>query len=313
MAHDGTVLDVRRLRVLKTVVDTGSVTAAAQALSYTPSAVSQQLSALEREAGTPLFEKAGRGLRPTAAGTLLAEHAGGVLSRLEEAEQALVTLRAGQAGQLSMVVLPSALSGLLPGAVGQFRRQCPQVALDLRPGEADDAFPALRSGAADLIVAVQPGSVREIPDDGLVYTHLLDDCYKVVLPKQHRLAARRQVDMADLVDEDWVTTASCPGYCQLPVQEAWAAAGFTPRTGMDADDFPAAQGYVAAGLGVALIPRMALSSLREDIVVRRLRGEEPFRRLFAVTRPTLTGDIRVSRMIEALKSVVPAQLATASA
>nr|WP_231134222.1 LysR family transcriptional regulator [Motilibacter deserti] len=304
-------MDVRRLRVLKTVVECGSVTAAAHALSYTPSAVSQQLSALEREAGTPLFEKAGRGLRPTAAGTLLAEHAGGVLARLEEAEQALVSLRAGQAGQLSMVVLPSALSGLLPAAVGEFRRRCPQVSLDLRPGEADDAFAALRSGVADLIVAVQPGSAREVPDDGLTYVHVVDDCYKVVLPKAHRLANRRLIDVADLAEEDWVTTSSCPGYCQLPVYETWEAAGFTPRTGMDADDFPAAQGYVAAGLGVALIPRIALTSVRDDVVVRRLRGDEPFRRIFAVTRPALAGDTRVRHMVESLQSVVAPRLATA--
>src|SRR3954471_2748911 len=242
--HDGGMLDVRRLRVLKTVVETGSVTAAAQELRFTPSAVSQQISALEREAGTALFEKSGRGVRPTAAGTLLAEHAGGVLARLEEAEQALVSLRAGQTGQLTMMVLPSALSGLLPEAVGQFRRRCPEVALDLRPGEADEAFAALRSGAADLIVAVQPGSAREVPDDGLSYVHLLDDHYKLVLPKHHRLAGRRTIELTDLAEDYWITTASCPGYCQLPVLEAWAAAGFTPRTGMDADDFPAAQGYV---------------------------------------------------------------------
>lgn len=311
MRHDGKVLDVRRLRVLKTVVETGSVTAAAQALSYTPSAVSQQIAALERESGTTLFEKSGRGLRPTAAGTLLAEHAGGVLARLEEAEQALLSLRAGQSGTLSMVVLPSALSGLLPDAVREFRRRCPDVAMDLRPGEADEAFAALRSGAADLIVAVQPGSVREVPDDGLTYVHLVDDCYKVVLAKSHRLASRRQIDMSDLAEEYWVTTTACPGYCQLPVYEAWDAAGFTPRTGMDADDFPAAQGYVAAGLGVALIPRIALASIRDDVVVRRLRGEEPFRRIFAVTRPAMMKDSRVRHMLEALQAIAPAKLASA--
>src|SRR3954462_7753210 len=119
------MLDVRRLRVLKAVVDTGSVTGAAQRLSYSPSAVSQTIGALEKDAGTSLLERIGRGVQPTAAGRLLAEHAAGVLARIAEAEQALADLRAGHTGRIRLAAFPTAGAAFVPKAVAAFRAQCP--------------------------------------------------------------------------------------------------------------------------------------------------------------------------------------------
>src|ERR671917_2115769 len=131
------MLDLRRLRVLRGVVATGSMAAAADELGYTPSAVSQHLAALEREAGTPLLERAGRGVRPTPAGALLAEHAAAVLARLAEAEAALADLVAGRIGRLGVTFFPTAGASLVPPAVAALPHPPP-------PGEprAGNAGPA---------------------------------------------------------------------------------------------------------------------------------------------------------------------------
>jgi DNA-binding transcriptional LysR family regulator len=295
------MLDVRRLRVLKAVVDTGSVKGAAQRLSYSPSAISQHIGALEREAGTTLLEKVGRGVRPTAAGELLAEHAGGVIARIAEAEQALESLRAGHTGRLRMVAFPTAGAAFVPLAVTTFRERCPEVAVDLIVLDPEDGFAAVRSGAAELAVVVDP--VAEFADirEGLVVEHLLDDPYRVVLPRAHRLAGRRSINLADLADEAWVATASCPGYCQQQADEACLEAGFTPRVTMQADDYPATQGFVSAGLGVALVPLLGLGGVHDGVVVRRIRGQNPVRPVCAVTRPVLTHDGAVPVMLAALR------------
>jgi len=301
------MLDVRRLRVLQAVVETGSVTAAAAHLSYTPSAVSQHIAALEREAGTTLLERSGRGVRPTAAGRLLAEHAGDVLARLAEAEHALLSLRNGESGRLALVAFPTAGAGLVPAAVGEFRARQPGVHLDLTVAETDDASAAVRSGQVDIGVAVEPFAPDAVPDDGLRYVHLLDDPFRLVLPKGHRLAGRRRIDVADLAEEPWVATSACPGYCQEQAIEACRAAGFAPRFAVEADDYPATQGFVGVGLGIALIPLLALGAVREGVVVRRVRGPEPVRHVYALTRPAIAGEGPVAVMLDALRTAAAEQ------
>ena len=295
------MLDIRRLRVLKAVVDTGSVTGAAQRLSYSPSAISQQIGALEREAGTALLEKIGRGVRPTPAGKLLAEHAGGVLARIAEAEHALESLRAGHTGRIRLVAFPTAGATFVPLAVATFRGHRPDVAVDVSVLEPEEGFAAVRSGDAEIAIVVDPIPTLGDIGHGLVVEHLLDDPYRIVLPRSHRLAGRRSIDLAALADEAWVATASCPGYCQQQADEACLEAGFAPRVTMQADDYPATQGFVAAGLGVALVPMLGLGGVHEGVVVRRIRGQNPVRPVCAVTWRTLTRDGAVPVMLEALR------------
>lgn len=144
------MLDARRLQVLKAVVDSGSITAAAAALGYTPSAVSQSVRALEREARAALFEKAGRGIRPTQAGLLLAEHAEAVAERLRAAEEALEAFHAGRAGRLRLAAFTTAGGALVPHALARFKETHPGVDLDLSMAETDEALAQLRSGHTDL-------------------------------------------------------------------------------------------------------------------------------------------------------------------
>lgn len=298
------MLDVRRLRVLRAVVDTGSVTGAAARLSYTPSAISQQLSTLERETGLALVERQGRGLRATDAGRMLAEHAGAVLDRLTEAEAAIGALRDGRTGRVTVAAFSTAGSSLVPVALRDFRRAHPGIAVDVTVAEPDDAVERVRAGRCDVAVVV---GTRDLA--GLHCRHLLDDPYRVVLPADHPLAGRPRVRLADLAADAWIGTASAPGYCQQQVVDACAAAGFTPAYALEADEYPATQGYAAAGLGVALVPRLALGAVAAGVVVRRVDGPEPVRRVSVVTRPALLATPGVPAMLAAFGSAAASHLA----
>ncbi|MDQ3915262.1 MAG: LysR family transcriptional regulator [Actinomycetota bacterium] len=295
------MLDVRRLQVLRAVVEEGSVTAAAAVLGYSPSAVSQSLAALEREAKMPLFEKAGRGLRPTEAGLLLAERAGAVRDQLVEAEAALQALRAGDAGHLRLAAFATAGAALVPRALAEFRNEHPGVELDLSIAETDDALAHLRSAKIDLAVIAEHSTVSDDPEDGLTYVGLLDDPYRVVLPRNHPAAARRTVALEDLADEPWIATASARCNCLQTVTTACARAGFVPHFAIEADEFATTIGFVTAGLGVAMVPMLALSSLPDTVVSRRIRAHEPLRHVYAGFRRARAGHPLVSTMLAALQ------------
>ncbi|MFG2053105.1 LysR family transcriptional regulator [Micromonospora sp. NPDC048930] len=276
------MLDVRRLQVLRAVVTSGSVTAAAAHLGYTPSAVSQQVAALERQAGVALLERIGRGVRPTAAGRLLTEHADIIGRNLAEAEAALAELRAGRTGRLSVRYFATAGAALIPPALARFRREHPDVRVDLKLLDPDDPLPEVEQGRADLAILVGPSlPVR----DGLHLVHLLDDPYLAVLPDRHPLAAKTVVDLADLAEEPWVSSEPA-GPCLQAVLTACGAAGFSPRIAVESDDYPTAQGFVAAGLGVSVIPRIALDSPHPEVAVREIRNPRPVRQIHAVVRET---------------------------
>jgi DNA-binding transcriptional LysR family regulator len=154
-------LDVRRMQVLRAVVGTGSVTAAAARLGYTPSAVSQQIAALEKEAGTELLERVGRGVRPTAAGVLLTEHADAIARQVAEAETALADLLAGRTGRLSVRYFATAGAALVAPAVARLRALHPGVQVELRPADPRDPLPDVREGRADLALVVgRPGEAE---------------------------------------------------------------------------------------------------------------------------------------------------------
>ena len=289
--------------VLKAVVDTGSVSAAAASLSYTPSAVSQHVSALERETGAVLLERAGRGVRPTDAGLLLSEHASRVLAAVQEAEEALAALRSGHIGRIRVGAFPTAGSSVVPGALAAFQRRLPKVALDLTVAEPDEAILNLRAGLIDVAVVVETFPPGQAPDDGLYRRHLLSDPFRLVLPRGHTLGARRVVELSALAGEPWISVRSCPGYCLEVVDEACQRAGFEPRYALEADEYPTAQGFVAAGLGVALVPLLALgASVHPGVVVRRVKGEQPVREVWAATRPAIAEQVPVQAMLVALEA-----------
>ena len=295
------MLDVRRLQMLNAVVSAGSITGAAAALGYTASAVSQSVAALERESGAVLLEKVGRGVRPTQAGLLLAEHGGAVLDRLSQAEAALHALQSGQAGHLRLAAFATAGAALVPRALARFRQLHAQVKLDLVVAETDEALAQLHDGSIDLAVIVfdGDGGAEDLPDD-LSHVPLLIDPYRLTLPRSHRLANKRTVALEDLADDDWIATSSLRCSCVAVMTAACERAGFTPRLAIEADEFATALGFVSAGIGVALMPSLALGSVPDDVRVRRLRDDAPVRNVVAVTRRSAAAEQPVRSMLDAL-------------
>ncbi|MEU6270191.1 LysR family transcriptional regulator [Saccharopolyspora shandongensis] len=288
------MLDVRRMQVLRAVVTSGSVSAAAANLGYTPSAISQQLSTLEKEAGTPLLEKVGRGLKPTPAGTLLAERAGRIADLLSSTEAELADIRAGRTGLLRVRFFHTASVGLIPPAVAKFRAEHPDVQLDLRMQEVELVDDVSR-GEADLAIIVVGSSVPE--RRGVRFVHLADDPYRMVLPKSHPMAAEDCIDLVRLAGESWVnSTMTSDDICSRLLRDAYGSAGFTPKVVVETDGTYSAQGFVAAGMGVALVPRLGLDVVHPGVVVRAVRNPEPARRLYAAVRETVA-DLPATRSL----------------
>jgi len=284
------MLDVRRMQVLRAVVTSGSITAAATNLGYTPSAISQQISVLEREAGLPLLEKVGRGVRPTAAGKLLTDHAGTIAENLAEAERALADLRAGRTGRLRVRYFYTAGAALVPQAVAEFRKLHPDVQLDLANVEPQDPIHEAAAGRADVsIVVVTEDKLPQLT--GIQLVHLLDDPYSAVLPERHPLADKDVLDLADLAGEPWVDNEyySESWTCRQILLDACACAGFSPSFALQCNDYQTAQGFVAAGLGVSMVPRLGLGTVVPGSVVRPVRKPEPVRRIYAAV-PEFTAD-----------------------
>jgi DNA-binding transcriptional LysR family regulator len=268
------------MQVLRAVVSSGSVTAAAADLGYTPSAVSQQIGALEKQVGTELLERVGRGVRPTAAGLLLTEYADAIGRQVAEAETALADLRAGRTGRLAVRYFATAGAALVAPAVARFRREHPGVRVELKLIDVEDPLPDVKEGRADLALVVRADGTGP---EGIRLVRLLDDPYRVVLPRGHRLAGRRLLELAELADEAWVGS-EWPGPCLDAQLDACAAAGFRPSFAVQSEDYATAQGFVAAGLGVSLVPRLGLGSRHPGVVVRKVRAPEPVRVLHAAVR-----------------------------
>jgi len=201
----------------------------------------------------------------------------------------------------------------VPGAIAAFERLHPAVALDLVVAEVDEALDGLRTGATDVAVVVEPPDPAHRVLDGLVSSHLLTDPFRVVMPRSHRLAQRRSVELSALATERWIGVTSCPGYCQQVVDDACVSAGFQPRYALEADEYPTAQGFVAAGLGVALIPMLALgTSAHPGIAVRKVKDQHPERQVWAVTRPAIADQALVQTMLACLHDSAAAFEAQAS-
>src|SRR5947209_1695774 len=296
------MLHVGRLKVLTEVVRQGSFSAAAETLSYTQSAVSQAIARLEAETGATLIVRDRSGVRPTAPGASLVEHAEGILGRIEVAEAELAALMGIRSGRLRMASFPSAGATLMPLAIARFRRRHPDVSLALAEGEPEDIAPRLRAGEFDLALLFEFPGERERHGARLRTQLLLEDPMLVALPAEHALAAKRALSLGDLRDEDWVqTSATSP--CARHVVRSCLAAGFEPKVTFESDDYETVQGLVAAGVGVALIPHLALTHVDPGIVVRELAPRSPARRVVAATLAAAGVAPAAATMIEILADV----------
>ena len=296
------MLNASRLNVLREVVGRGSFSAAAEALSYSQSAVSQAIATLEGEVGAALIERDRGGVRPTAAGAALVTHAEGILGRMEAAENELAAIAGGRAGRLRVASFPSAGAALVPLALAAFRASHPGVEVTLAEGEPEEIGPRLRAGELDLALLYEFEGVGERLGAGIRRFELLDDPLHLALPGGHGLARRRQLRLEDLREESWIqTSAASP--CARHVVRSCHAAGFEPRVAFESDDYQTVQGLVAAGVGVALIPKLALSAVRADIRVRAPHPRSPVRKVFAATRRGAPVTPAVATMLDTLREV----------
>ena len=299
------MLDVKQLRVLKEVAACGSFSAAAESLSYTQPAISQQVAALERATGSVLVDRTSRGVRLTDAGRALVEHAEAVLTRLAAAEAELEAIAGVRGGRLRLASFATAGALIAPPALKLFATRFPEVELSLLDAEPPDAARMLRQ--ADLEIAlvldythVEPKEFDRIYD-GIELTHLLDDPMYLALPRDHPQARQRRLRLEDLAEETWVQAGDGP--CGRVATGACQLAGFAPRVGFMSDDYTVVQGLVAAGMGVALLPALVLTNIRDDIEIRSLGSGAPCRRIAAAT---LAGHYRspaTEAMLEILQEV----------
>ncbi|HVO54496.1 MAG TPA: LysR family transcriptional regulator [Solirubrobacterales bacterium] len=295
------MLNTTRLNVFREVVERGSFSAAADELAYSQSAVSQAIATLEGELGTALIERRRGGVLPTPAGAALVAHVGGILAQMETAESEVAAIARGRGGRLRTASFPTAGSTLMPRAVAAFRASHPGVELTLAEGEPEEIAPRLRAGEFDLVLLFEFEGVGERLGAGMRRFELLDDPLHLALPADHPLAGHEQIELGDLREESFVqTSAASP--CAKHVIRSCHAAGFEPAVAFESDDYQTVQGLVAAGVGVALIPELALSTVREDIVVRALHPASPVRKVFAATPRGAAATPAVATMIDVLRA-----------
>jgi DNA-binding transcriptional LysR family regulator len=296
------MLDARRLRVLCAVADHPTLSAAADALSYTPSAVSQQIVALERELGVRVLHRGPRGVRLTAAGHLLVEQARPILSGLQAAEASVIALDGLSRGRLALASFATAGATILPRAIAGFRARHPEVVITLTQADPQPAMARLRAGEVDLILTAD----AEPPPDGRVeIVTLLEDPLCAVLPSSHPLAGREALALEELASETWVDTPSGSDARRLLLW-ACARAGFIPRVAFESDEYLTIQELVAAGVGVALVPGLARRSSGAPRTTGVPLATPVVRRVMAAVHPPEFRAPAAGAMLEILREVAVA-------
>ncbi|QES52445.1 LysR family transcriptional regulator [Streptomyces venezuelae] len=260
------MFDSRHIRTFHEVVASGSYSAAARALGYTQPAITQQMKALERAVGTPLFTRVGRRMQLTEAGESLARHAEQILAGLSAAQQQMKAYARLRTGRVRLCGFPSANVTLVPEALSGLAKDHPGVQVELLEGEPPESLLRLQRGDCDITLAfTYPGLHEEIPE-GVAEVRLLEDQLTVLLPNGHPLARRRAVNLADLAEEQWI--AGCPR-CRANLLHECAELGFVPDIRFATDDNLVVQSLVAQGLGVAMMPALVLPSLALNRVCGR--------------------------------------------
>jgi DNA-binding transcriptional LysR family regulator len=283
------MLDLHRLRLLREVHGRGTLHAAARALGYTPSAISQQLSVLEREAGTPLLERTGRNVRLTAAGHALVQHATSLLEGVEAAEAELATFAAGRAaGTVRVAAFQSAFLRMVAPAVRTLGESHPDIRLEATEAEVEQAVPALRLQQLDLVVGVvYDGQPRAVHAD-LTRDLLLRERIQIVLPSDHPEAARDRVPLRHLADVPWAACQPGTGHREMQVRVCRQLGGFEPDLRYSSDDYLILLEVVRTAGAAALLPDLVLASGAAGVAVRLPAEGAIGREVFLLTRRSRT-------------------------
>lgn len=270
-------VDIGRSRLLAAVARYGSMTAAADKLAYTPSAVSQQIRKLETELGLQVLARHAKGVDLTDAGRAVVEHVAGIERELAALHERLEDIRGARAGTLRLGTFPTFGASLLPFAITSFTSRHPDVSLSVRSARLSGLLELLHTREIEMAV-LWDYTWSRLDEGGLSVHDLLTDPTRLVVSDSHPLAHRTAVDVAELAQERWITRADHHPVVEVLLRTCQSA-GYEPAVAFEAHDYQEAQAMVAAGLGVALVPQLALSGVREDVRVLDLTGQAPSRRI----------------------------------
>jgi DNA-binding transcriptional LysR family regulator len=302
------MLELRRLRLLRELHERGTVAAVADALRFTPSAVSQQLAMLEREAGVRLLERAGRGVRLTDAALVLVEHAEALLERAAIAEADLAAAAATVAGRARIAGFESVSIKLALPAMEALARTAPRLRCELIEAEPEEALPALALGDIDLVLADEwQHQPRRLPA-GVERHDLLSDRVRILLPARHP-AARRHPDavpLAELAGDAWSTGHAELGWDEMTRRTCLALGGFEPDVRHRTNDAKISVAVVGHGLAVTMLPDLPLPARLPGIKRRDIAGAEVSRAIFAATRASDAPRPSIQAVLTAVREAVAA-------
>jgi LysR family transcriptional activator of glutamate synthase operon len=276
------MLNIRRLELLLDVVELGSITAAADKHVYSPSGVSQQLRRLEAEVGQPLLQRQARGMVPTDAGHVLTAHTRKILRQMAAAEADLAEIAGLNRGSLTMGTFPTLGGSFLPLVISRFKAQYPAIDLHVRSSRFNELIEMLENGQVGMSLLWDYEWNRLNPES-FALTTVFEDATALIVGKDHRLARRKQVDMADLANEEWIVREEEHPVLEVLHRSAQAA-GFVPRISFHANDYQEAQAMVSVGLGVALAPRTAVVNKHPGVSIVSLGSSAPARRVLLAHR-----------------------------
>jgi DNA-binding transcriptional LysR family regulator len=293
------VLDAHRLRVFRAVVASGSVNQAAANLGYTPSAISQQPAALQRETGLRLIERSGRGIEPTTTGRLLADEAAAVLEQLADLDSVVADLRESRIGSLSVSYFASGGAAWIPPVIATLIGEYPELRVDLRLIELANE----KQSAPDVEIYVE-GSASGTMQGYDTYP-LLEEPYVAVLPAAHRLANQETIPLRELAEEPWVDNDFSRGPCRQVVLDACASVGFSPAFHVETHDYPTAISFVAAGVGITVLPPLGIGAiLPTGLVAVLVVDPVPLRRIAVRVRESIRQNPAARRVVELLRERV---------
>ncbi len=262
-------MDIGRLRALRELAVRKTMSAVAEALCVTPSAISQQIALLEEEAGLPLVERRGRGVRLTAAGERLASHAERIITVVEEARAELAALKQVVSGELRVAAFPSAAAVLIPPTMKALEAQYPRLMITLQEMEAAEGLAALRAWQVDAALIDDLTITPALLESNVDTAPLMDDWLCAVLPGGHRLAARGTVSIGDLRDERWAVDSASAAFGNV-IRGACHAAGFEPTINAGFTGLHVVLALVEAECSISILPGLIIGPYAERLCIRRI-------------------------------------------
>jgi DNA-binding transcriptional LysR family regulator len=300
------MLDLRRLRLLRELDARGTIAAVAEALSYSPSAVSQQLSQLEREAGAELLERVGRNVRLTEAALLLVDHADALLARMERAEAEVARVNAEPRGTVRVASFQTVAVALLPRALSRLALDHPWLSVEYLEAEAEESLPLVVKGAFDLAIGEEYEHAPRPRDPALERRDIVHDPIMLAVPQDHPLARGPEIALADLAGERWATSRSETAFAEMVVGTCRTLGRFEPEIRYRANNMSTLLSLVASSHAVAMIPGLGSAAGHAGVAMRKVAEEPLARRIFIAVR-------RASTPRPALAAVADALAETAAA